>query len=79
MSSPTIVHTVKDYAAGVGPHLAHDTYRADDITGRLLGIGCKTDGAVFQIPIAEFKSTGDLEAYQAALEPFKPPEESKKK
>jgi hypothetical protein len=78
MSNPTIVHNVKDYAAGVGPHLAHDTYRADDIAGRLLGIGCKTDGAVFQISIAEFKASGDLEVYQAALEPFKKPEEPKK-
>jgi hypothetical protein len=77
MSNPTIVHTVQEYAAGVGPHLAHETYRADDIAGRLLGIGCKTDGAVFQIPIAEFKATGDLEAYQAGIKPFQP-EEAKK-
>jgi hypothetical protein len=78
MSSPTIVHTVQDYAAGVGPHLAHDTYRADDIAARLLGVGCKTDGVVVQIPIAEFKATGDLEAYQAAIEIYKKPEEPKK-
>ncbi len=77
MSSPTIVHTVQDYAAGVGPHLAHETYRADDIAARLLGVGCKTDGAVFQIPIAEFKATGDLEAYQAAIKPFQPAEAKK--
>ncbi|MHB8416564.1 MAG: hypothetical protein ACYDCL_00710 [Myxococcales bacterium] len=64
------VHTAKEYAEQVGPHLGHETYRADDIPARLLGIGCRTHGLVVQIPIAEFKATGDLETYQAALEPF---------
>jgi hypothetical protein len=75
--STTIVHTVQEYAAGVGPHLGHESYRADDIAKRLLGVGCKTHDVVVQIPIAEFKATGDLEAYQAAIETFKKPEEKK--
>ncbi|HUB07554.1 MAG TPA: hypothetical protein VMB50_11160 [Myxococcales bacterium] len=67
----TVVHTAKEYAELVGQHLTHETYRADDIPKRLLGMGCKTDGTVVQIPIAEFKATGDLETYQATIEPFK--------
>ncbi len=74
----TLVHTAKEYAELIGPHLSHETYRADDIPKRLLGFACKTDGALVQIPIADFKATGDLETYQATIEPFKQASAEKK-
>lgn len=79
MSKPILVHTVQDYAVAIGPHQGHRTRRADDILGRNLGQGCEDCGIEVQIPIADFKATGDLEAFTAALEPFqKSPEEKKK-
>jgi hypothetical protein len=75
----TLVHTAKEYAELVGPHLAHENQRADDIPGRLLGFACKADGFVVQIPIADFNATGDLETYQATIEPFKKTAEPEKK
>ena len=75
MTPPVLVHTVQEYAAAVGPHEGegHETYRADDIPRRLLGRGCRTHGVEVQIQIAEFKATGDLEAFQSALEAFEKP------
>ncbi|MHB1843570.1 MAG: hypothetical protein ACYCWW_01880 [Deltaproteobacteria bacterium] len=74
MSERTLAHTAKEYGEAIGPHLAHPNERADDIPKRLLGFSCQACGIVIQIPIAEFKATGDLEAYQAAVLPFKPAE-----
>ncbi len=71
MTQSIRVHSAKEYAEAVGPHLAHGTERADDIPKRLLGVACTSCDKRFQISIPEFKGTGDLDAYQAAIEPFK--------
>ncbi len=66
--SPRLVHTAEEYAVALAAHegAGHETYRADDIPARLMGRGCRTHGVEIQIPIAEFKATGDLAAFQAA-------------
>ena len=79
MTEPVVVHTVQEYAAAIGPHHGHATYRADDIPGRLLGLGCTTHGTEFQISISNFKATGDLEAFTAAMEPYQKAAEAAKK
>jgi hypothetical protein len=67
---PLIVHTATEYAQALGPHEGHETYRADMPSLRQMGKGCRTDGTIIRISIADFKATGDLEAFTKALEPF---------
>jgi hypothetical protein len=75
---PVVVRTATEYAEALGPHEGHDTYRADLPSQRQMGKGCRTDGAVVRISIADFKATGDLEAFTKALEPFLEKKEKKK-
>ena len=67
---PLVVHTAAEYAQALGPHEGHETYRADLPSLRQMGKGCRTDGVIVRISIADFKATGDLEAFTKALEPF---------
>ncbi len=75
---PERVTTVEQYVEKVGPHLMHETYRVDDLPGRLLGLGCKTCGGEWRISIKDFKATGDIAVYEPAAKKFLPEEEKKK-
>jgi hypothetical protein len=70
MPTTQLVKTSKDYAAAIGPHLAHEVYRCDKPHDRLMGKGCRTCGLETYISIADFREQGDLEAYEKELKPF---------
>lgn len=70
MPTTRIVKTSKEYAAAIGPHLAHDVYRCDKPHDRLMGKGCRTHDEETYISIADFRANGDLEAYEKELKPF---------
>jgi hypothetical protein len=57
--------------------MQHETYRADDPPARLMGMGCKRCGEEAQIPILDFKKTGDLDAYFKLVDPFLSDEQRK--
>lgn len=71
------VTTVEQYVEKIGPHLQHGTYRADDIPGRLLGLGCREHGVECQISIKNFKATGDLAVYEPLAAKWLPEEKKK--
>jgi hypothetical protein len=73
------VKTVTEYAAAVGPHAKHETYRADRPFDRLIGKGCKTCSEEVFISIADFKDTGNLELWEKEWAKYDPEEEKKKK
>jgi hypothetical protein len=70
MATRTLASTAAEYAGALVPHLEHESYRADDPAARLLGKGCRTCGVEVVIPIALFRSTGDLEAFERELKPY---------
>ena len=70
MATTQIVKTSKEYAAALGPHLAHDWYRCDKPHDRIMGKGCRTCGVEAYISIADFRANGDLEDYEKELKPF---------
>ncbi len=78
MTTRQIVKTVSEFAAAVGPHAKHDTYRADRPFDRLMGKGCRTcDSEVF-IAIADFKDSGNLELWEKEWAKYDPEQEKKK-
>lgn len=79
MPSAQVFKNAVEYAAAVGAHARHETYRADRPFDRLIGKGCKTCSVEHFISIADFKATGDLEAYDKEWVKFAPPEPKEKK
>ncbi|MBI3183092.1 MAG: hypothetical protein HYZ28_13220 [Myxococcales bacterium] len=69
--------TAADFAKALGPHLEHEWYRCDKPDERLMGKGCRTCAVEHYISIADFRETGDLEAYEKDLKPFKPAKKKK--
>jgi hypothetical protein len=70
MPNTLLLKTAPEFGKALGPHLEHDWYRCDKPHDRLMGKGCKTCGVEHFISIADFRSTGDLEAYEKELKPF---------
>jgi hypothetical protein len=79
MAETIFLHTAKDFALALGPHLEHDAYRCDKPDDRLIGKGCRTCQLEHYISIADFRSSGDLDVYEKELKPFQPAKEKKKK
>jgi hypothetical protein len=71
MPTTLVTKTAQEFAQALGPHLEHDWYRCDKPHDRLMGKGCRTCSIEHFISIADFRSTGDLEAYEKELKPFK--------
>lgn len=69
MATRTLASTAAEYASALVAHLEHESYRADDPAARLLGKGCRSCGVEVVIPIALFRATGDLEAFERVLKP----------
>ena len=79
MTKRAVVRTVTEYAAAVGPHAKHETYRADRPFERLMGKGCRTCDEEVLIAIADFKETGNLELWEKEWAKYDPEEGKKKK
>lgn len=69
MPTTTVVHTARDYAQALIPHLAHEGYRCDRPWERVMGKGCRTCGEEFLVAIADFQASGDLEVFEAEVKP----------
>ena len=78
MPTTVLVKTAQEYAQALGPHLEHEGYRCDKPHDRLMGKGCRTCSVEHFISIADFRETGDLEAYEKELKPFKKDDKKKK-
>jgi hypothetical protein len=70
MPTTQLVKTSQEYALALVPHITHDVYRCDKPHDRLMGQGCRTCGQETYISIADFRTNGDLEAYEKARKPF---------
>lgn len=79
MPTTVLVKTAAEFAQKLGPHLEHEWYRCDKPHDRLMGKGCKTCGEETYISIADFRTNGDLAAYEAALKPFEKKKDEGKK
>jgi hypothetical protein len=79
MPTTVLVKTAQEFAQALGPHLEHEAYRCDKPHDRLMGKGCKTCDLEAFISIADFRETGDLEAYDKELKPFIKDDKKKKK
>ena len=69
MAVRTMVSTAQEYARSLVPHLEHESYRCDEPWDGLMGKGCRACGVEVLIPIADFRSTGDLEAFEREMKP----------
>lgn len=69
MPSTVVVRTAREYALALVPHLEHEGYRCDRPWQRLMGKGCRTCGTEVLVAIADFRASGDLEAFEAELRP----------
>jgi hypothetical protein len=69
MAIRTTVYTAQDYARSLVPHLEHESYRCDEPRAGLLGKGCRPCGLEVLISIADFRSSGDLEAFEKEMKP----------
>jgi hypothetical protein len=61
--------TAQEYAQALIPHLEHEVYRCDKPHGELMGKGCRTCGVEAFISIADFRASGDLEAFEKEMKP----------
>lgn len=62
-----VVRTAREYARALAPHVDHDGYRCDRPWQRLMGKGCRTCRVEVLVAIADFRATGDLEAFEDEL------------
>lgn len=69
VAAAVVVGTALEYAQALIPHLDHPGYRCDRPSERLMGKGCRTCGVEALITIADFRRTGDLPVFEAALKP----------
>ncbi len=70
MPTRVTVRTAQEYAQALIPHLEHDGYRCDQPYARVMGKGCRTCGVEAFISIADFRATGDLEAFEREMKPY---------
>jgi hypothetical protein len=69
MATRTTVSTAQEYAKSLVPHLEHDSYRCDEPWSGLMGKGCRPCGVEVLISIADFRASGDLEAFEREIKP----------
>ena len=69
MATRTTWKTAREYAQALIPHLDHDSYRCDEPDDALMGKGCRTCRVEAVISIADFRASGDLEAFDAEMKP----------
>ena len=69
MATRTTLKTAREYALALIPHLDHESYRCDEPYEELMGKGCRTCGVEAFISIADFRASGDLEAFEAEMKP----------
>jgi hypothetical protein len=69
MATRTTVFTAQEYAKSLVPHLEHESYRCDEPRAALMGKGCRPCGVEVLISIADFQSTGNLEAFEREMKP----------
>jgi hypothetical protein len=69
MATRTTVSTAQEYAQSLVPHLEHESYRCDEPHAGLMGKGCRPCGVEVLISIADFRSSGNLEAFEKEMKP----------
>jgi hypothetical protein len=69
MAVRTMVSTAEEYAKSLVPHLEHESYRCDEPRAGLMGKGCRACGVEVLISIADFRSSGNLEAFEREMKP----------
>ena len=67
--SRVVVGTALAYAQALVPHLEHEVYRCDRPRERLMGKGCRSCDVETLIALDDFRRTGDLPVFEAALKP----------
>jgi hypothetical protein len=69
MPTRLTVKTAEEYARALIPHLEHDVYRCDKPHGEIMGKGCRTCDVETLISISDFRTSGDLEAFDKEMKP----------